>query len=373
MTDFAADSAGLYLHVPFCLSKCDYCGFYSTLPQAGDADRYLARLAEESAARRARCPASISTVFVGGGNPTAPGFSVVRRLVDIIQSWSSPAQPLEITFETNPETLTAEIIDLLAGLPGIRLSIGVQRLDDAELALLGRHARLDAVYRALDLACSRLENVGIDLILGVPGCPPVSAALASLLQRFKVQHVSAYFLTVEENTPMQKRIEGGLWPDPAEIGPEEMYAVRDLLLSQGFEHYEISNFARPGRRCQHNINYWQAGAYIGLGPSAVSCCGNRRSANPPDLQRWLQAQPPALELLSDMDRRNEFLMLNLRLLNDGLALPALVAGFGQQPAEFEQAWLQQVAAGNLKQAGDRLLLTDQGLALADRVLASLFL
>ncbi|HNX75989.1 MAG TPA: coproporphyrinogen-III oxidase family protein [Candidatus Rifleibacterium sp.] len=373
MTGFVADSAGLYLHVPFCLSKCDYCGFYSTPPQAGDIDRYLARLAEESAATRARWPAAISTVFVGGGNPTASGFLVVRRLVEIIQTWCSPTPPLEITFETNPETLTAETVDFLASLPGVRLSIGVQRLDDAELALLGRHARLDSVHRALDLACSRLKNVGIDLILGVPGCPSLTAALGGLLQRFGLQHVSAYFLTVEENTPMQKRIEAGLLPDPAEIGPEEMFAVRDLLVSNGFEHYEISNYARPGRRCLHNLNYWQAGDYIGLGPSAVSCCGNRRSANPPDLQRWLHAEPQEVEMLSDTDRRNEFLMLNLRLLNDGLALPALAARFGPQPPEFEHAWLRQVSAGNLKQVGDRLLLTDQGLAVADQVLASMFI
>ncbi len=366
-------SAGLYVHVPFCFSKCDYCGFYSTVPAAGDADRYLTRLAEESARVRAHWPASVKTVFVGGGNPTTLGMAGLRQLVAIIATWFTSGQPDEVTFETNPETLTPEIVAFLQTIPGIRLSMGIQRLEDHELALLGRHARLDSVYRALDLACSQIENVGADFILGVPGCPSLADKLPGLLQRFPLKHVSAYFLTVEEDTPMQRHINAGQLPDPTETGPEELFAVRDVLVAAGFEQYEISNYARPDWRCRHNLNYWHAGDYIGLGPSAVASRGQTRSSNPADLQQWLADSPPQIEHLTDIDRRNEYLMLNLRLLRDGLHLQTLIDKFGPQPAEFASELARQLAAGNLQQCGQQILLTDHGLTIADNVLASLFI
>ncbi len=365
-------STGLYVHVPFCLSRCDYCGFYSTVPVSGSVDAYLVRLAEEAVAARVGGPEAVDTVFVGGGNPTAIGLTGITRLLEIIRPFYAAKPPVEMTFETNPETLTSEIVDLLADLPGIRLSIGVQRLADSELVLLGRHARLDAVYRSLDLACARIENIGIDLILGVPGCPSLAAAAAALLQRFDLKHVSAYFLTVEANTPLHRRIEAKELPDPSEIGPEELFELRAVLLAAGFEHYEISNYARPGRRCRHNLGYWHADDYIGIGPSAVSCRNGLRLTAPADLQRWLHSCQPQQELLSAIDRRNEFLMLSLRLLSDGLDLAQLTARFGAQPTEFFAELEHQIIQGNLEKNGECVRLTDRGLAIADHVMASLF-
>jgi len=250
---------GLYVHVPFCLSRCDYCGFYSTVPGADSVEQYLPRLQQESEVARACSHGPVKTVFIGGGNPTTLGLTGIRKLFSLLEPWLTASRPEEITLETNPETLTAELVDYLATVDGIRLSMGVQRLQDDELALLGRRARLDSVNRALDIACSRLNNVGIDLILGVPGCPSLADDLAALLRRFDVQHVSAYFLTVEEGSRLQRRILSGELPDPAETGPEELFAVRETLKNNGFEHYEISNYARSGRRCRHNMNYWLAG------------------------------------------------------------------------------------------------------------------
>lgn len=368
-----AQTAGLYVHVPFCFSKCDYCGFYSTVPGKGDIDSYLCRLAEESALVRAQLPTGIRTVFVGGGNPTTLGEEGIARLVSIIETWFANGNPVEITFETNPETLTLPIIRLLQNLPGIRLSIGVQRLEDSELAVLGRKARLEAVYRALDLACSNLTNVAADIILGVPGCPSVADSLANLLLRFDLKHISAYFLTVEADTPLQQRISAGNLPDPAETGPEELFWVRDMLVSRGFEHYEISNYARPGWRCQHNLGYWLARDYIGLGPSAVSGMADCRTSNVADFASWLRAAPPQIERLTRVDQRNEFLMLHLRLLLDGLDLAVLTSRFGPQPEDFYAELDGQLAVGNLQRHGDQIRLTDQGLAIADNVLASLFI
>ena len=342
------------------------------MPTAGEIDRYLQRLAEESVQRQRDWSVRVKTVFVGGGNPTALGFQGITRLVEIIGLWGADGSFDEVTFETNPETLTPEILKSISGLPGLRLSMGIQRLDDGELELLGRQARLESVYRALDLACSRVENVSVDLILGVPGCQPLAAELAAILQRFDLKHVSAYFLTVEENTPMQRRILEGSLPDPSETGPEELYLVREVLLKNGFEHYEISNYARPGYRCRHNLNYWQAGNYIGLGPSAVSFHGSSRTSNVADLQLWLIGEMPEVENLSETDRRNEFVMLSLRLLCDGLDLHALEKRFGRQSDDFFRNLQAQIAFGNLLQHAGRVCLSDAGLAMADNVMASLF-
>ncbi len=374
MSENQSVDTGLYVHVPFCFSRCDYCGFYSTLPGAGSVEQYLFRLQQESEAARTGWHGQIKTVFTGGGNPTTLGLPGIRKLFSLLESWFSDGWPEEITLETNPETLTAEIVDYLAGIDGIRLSMGIQRLKDDELALLGRRARLDSVNRALEIACSRLNNVSIDLILGVPGCSSLADDLDVLLRRFAVQHVSAYFLTVEDGSPLQRRILSGELPDPDETGPEELFAVRETLKNNGFEHYEISNYARPGRRCRHNLNYWLAGDYFGLGPSAVSCHKNRRVTNPADLDRWLASAPPHVETLSPVDRRNEFVMLSLRLVTDGLDLAALENRFGSQPAEFVEELTRQIAAGNLEKSDSgRVRLTDRGLAIADNVIAGLFI
>ncbi len=374
MSETLSAATGLYVHVPFCFSRCDYCGFYSTIPAASSLEQYLIRLQHESEAARACRHGPVKTVFIGGGNPTTLGLTGIIKLFTMLEPWLSGSWPEEITLETNPETLTAEIVDYLAGIDGIRLSMGVQRLKDDELALLGRRARLDSVSRALDMACRRLNNVSVDLILGVPGCPSLAENLAALLQRFEIQHVSAYFLTVEDDSPLQRRILNGELPDPSETGPEELFAVRETLKNNGFEHYEISNYARPGRRCRHNLNYWLAGDYVGLGPSAVSCQADRRTTNPEDLALWLAAASPQVERLSLVDRRNESVMLSLRLVADGLDLAALENRFGQQPAEFFAELTRQVAAGNLEKHGaGRVRLTDRGLAVADNVIAGLFI
>lgn len=365
---------GLYVHVPFCLAKCDYCGFYSQIPQPSSITRYLEHLALAAKAKTALSSADFATIFVGGGNPTCIGLENLKRLVEIILTYLPDINALqEWTFETNPETLTPEIISFLAGLPAIRLSIGIQRLQQKELTILGRRAGLDALFPALDLAFAKLSNVSGDFIMGVPGCTSLADDLHKLVMRYPFTHVSAYFLTVEEDTPLQKAVQAGRMPDPSDIGAEELYEVRDALGEAGFEHYEISNYARPGFRCQHNLNYWHQGNYTGLGPAAVSSEAEIRLANIADLSRWLSGEKPSVEKLSPTDRRNEHLMLQLRLLQDGLDVDSFARLYGRQPDEFYATLARQTAAGNLCCEGSRLRLSGQGLRVADEVMASLFI
>ncbi|EKD81876.1 MAG: hypothetical protein ACD_39C01591G0003 [uncultured bacterium] len=365
---------GLYVHVPFCLSKCDYCGFYSEVPGPTSIGNYLARLSQEAAERIALPRPAFTTVFVGGGNPTCLGLDNLKRLVEIIVACLPDSSALqEWTFESNPETLTAEILDFLATLPAIRLSIGIQRLHDRELSVLGRRARIESVYRALDLTFSRLKNVGGDFIMGVPNCPSLADDLRNLVEKYPFRHISAYFLTVEENTPLQRAVNGGLLPDPADVDAGELYEVRNALAASGFEHYEISNYARPGFRCWHNLNYWQPGSYTGLGPAAVSGADNIRLTNAADLARWLAGEAPSVERLSPIDRRNEHLMLRLRLLLDGLDLVDFVRCFGEQTDEFYETLATQINSGNLLCHQNQVRLSDQGLRIADEIMASLFI
>lgn len=364
---------GLYIHVPFCLSKCDYCAFYSIKPDAQLIEAYLNRLEKEARLRLSDFRTKFSTVFVGGGNPSALGIEGLKRLIEIIWQYVDPGIIAEWTFETNPETLTAEISALLSDLPGIRLSIGIQRLKEKELKILGRRAGIDSIYAAIETALANIKNVGADFILGVPGCSEIVADVEQLLARFPLQHISAYFLTIEENTPLFQSVESGLIACPDEVGPEELFSLRKLLGSKGFEHYEISNYALPGRRCLHNMNYWRPADYFGLGPSAVSTINGVRMTNSNSLHRWLNSEGPALEKLSEIDIRNEYSMLRLRLLNDGLDLSLLEERFGSQPADFWEELARRIAAGELCRTGATVRLTDAGLIIADDVMASLFI
>lgn len=364
---------GLYIHVPFCFSKCAYCGFYSLIPESGMLDAFLLRLEKEAADRLPEYSGNIHTIFVGGGNPMCLGLSGLKRLIEILLRHVGADSIKEWTFEANPENLTPEIISLLKGLPGIRLSVGVQRLQDQQLQVLGRRARMREVNDALSLCEKNIENFGVDFILGVPDCDSLADELGVFLNNYSIKHFSAYFLSIEPGSVLQGMIERKEFPDPDTADPEELYRVEEVLAQVGFEHYEISNYARKDFRCLHNMNYWKPGDYIGLGPAAVSCEGALRSYNPPDLMRWLGEESPACEQLSSVDRRNEYLMLRLRLLQDGLNLSSFERRFGAQEEEFYSELLWHTQQGNLEKKENVVKLSKKGIIFADRIIADLFI
>ncbi|GAB4281430.1 MAG: radical SAM family heme chaperone HemW [Candidatus Rifleibacteriota bacterium] len=364
---------GLYVHVPFCASKCSYCGFYSVSANDELIGQYLDKLEKEANQRVAEVSGCVHTVFIGGGNPLTLGLSGIQRLARIIMQIVNADEIKEWTFEANPESLTEEIASFLADLPGIRLSMGVQRLKDSELRILGRRATMDNVYNAMELAGKRIENLGIDLILGVPDCPSIARDLAIFLDRFRVNHLSSYFLSIESNSELEKSIAAGEFSDPDECGPEELFEVSSLLQSRNFEHYEISNFALEGFRCLHNMNYWKPGNYLGLGPSAVSTQGDLRKYNVPDLKRWLNDEQPVYEQLSPVDRRNEYLMLRMRLLKDGVNVSSLERRFGPQSESFYMELQWHIEQGNIEKAGDVVRLTRKGIAFSDTIISALFI
>ncbi|RCK78110.1 MAG: hypothetical protein OZSIB_1759 [Candidatus Ozemobacter sibiricus] len=367
------DRLALYIHVPFCAGKCAYCGFYSVPATPEAIDRYLDRLDREAHERiTPELAARLRTVFIGGGNPTALGAAALGRLLHTLTDILGGSPIEEWTIETNPETFRRELRPLLRPLPGLRLSIGLQRLRDEEIAWLGRSATARQGRQAIETALTITPNVGIDLILGVPELPSLAPELRSLVESLPIRHVSAYFLTLEPDTPYAEAVAAGSRQDPAETGPEELFGVAAVLQAAGFEQYEISNFARAGSRCQHNLAYWHQHEYLGLGPAAVGTLAGQRRTNPPSLPDWLADVPPTFESLDESTRQREFLLLRLRLLQEGLDLQEWERRFGPPAPTLIAALDREVAAGLLSQAGLRYRLTPAGLPFANQVIARLF-
>ncbi len=367
---------GLYIHVPFCFSKCDYCGFYSIVPKENyEINRYLDHLKKniEKWFKLDYIPKDIKTIFVGGGNPTMLGLKGIRSIIDIISDHLNFEEIEEITIETNPETLTEDIISYLSELPKIRISIGIQRLQNDELFLLGRNTKINSVIKALDYAFSYINNISADFILGVPNCQSIASDINKLISDYPFKHISAYFLTLEEGTALEKKVEKGKLQNPEEIGPEEMFEVAEILNKKDFEHYEISNYAQKGYRCKHNLNYWNSEDYIGFGPAAVSCINHVRYSEIPCFEKWLNNVSPEKEVLSPKDIQNEYLMLHLRLLVDGLDLEIFEKKFGFQKEEFYINLNRHISSGEIIKNNNIIKLTSLGTVMANSVISDLFI
>lgn len=363
----------LYIHVPFCFSKCDYCGFYSIVPKESYViDRYLDHLEKTMEKWFVKADCQIKTFFVGGGNPTMLGLKGIRRIMAMLSDHMDLAEVEEITFETNPETLSDDIVAFLAEYPQIRISMGIQRLQNDELELLGRNARISSVVKALDTVFNGITNVSADFIMGVPGCRSIGNDLQRLVGDYPFKHISAYFLSVEEGTPLQQKVDTGKLQDPDDIGPEEMFDVAEVLKGAGFEHYEISNYAKPGCRCKHNLAYWENLDYIGFGPAAVSCINNVRYTEKACFEQWLNGIAPDKELLSSKDQRNEYLMLHLRLPLDGLDLDVFEKKFGIQRESFYINLNKYVATGEIIMKDRCIRLSDLGIVMANNIISDLF-
>ncbi len=285
---------GLYVHVPFCVRKCGYCDFYS-LPQppgreAPDATRYLDALEVELG----RLPPGFApeTVFVGGGTPTELSEPDLARLLGLLRRAIDPRRVVEWTCESNPGTLTSEKARLLREAGVNRVSLGVQSFDPQNLAFLGRiHTAEEAEAGYALLRECGFDNVNLDFIFAIPGAPPESVAHdAERAVALGPEHISWYCLTYEEGTPLWHMRERGLLRPVEEGEQERQYALlRGALAAAGYRQYEISNWARPGRECRHNLLYWGPGEYVGCGPSAHSHWGGARWANEANLARWCDA------------------------------------------------------------------------------------
>ena len=264
--------SGIYVHIPFCRSRCIYCGFYSTTLM-DLRHQYVDAVCAEMRLRRDYISGPYSTIYVGGGTPSTLDVMDLKKLFDNIYKVFSVETDAEVTIECNPDDVTPSFVDLLAGLPVNRVSIGVQTFSDGRLKLLRRRHDAAEIYQTVDnLRRGGISNISVDLIFGFP-CETLTDWIYDIESALSlnVEHISAYSLMYEEGTPLYTMLSKGR---VAQIDDELSLVMYDELVSRlgraGFEHYEISNFARSGFRSRHNSSYWRQIPYIGLGAAAHS-------------------------------------------------------------------------------------------------------
>ncbi len=367
-----------YVHVPFCAHKCGYCDFASLAGADHLADRYLDALEREMATMGA--PSPVETIFIGGGTPTRLDARQLDRLLRATRTWFPLTNGGEWTVEANPGTLDAEKVAVLAEGGVNRVSLGAQSFQPALLKALERNHGPEEVPRAIELIRPSFARWSFDLIFGVPGSDPSlwEQDLAQALA-LRPSHLSCYGLVYEKGTALWKQWNAGQVREVDEESERAMYAhTMDRLAEAGLDQYEISNFARPGEECRHNLVYWANDAYFGVGLGAARYVDGVRSVNTRDLPAYLkrlEAGEPATgptETLEPEARARETAVLMLRrtaqgldhadfLRRTGFAIDALAA------AAVDRA----VSRGLLEDDGARLRFTREGLFLADSVLCEL--
>jgi oxygen-independent coproporphyrinogen-3 oxidase len=370
---------GIYGHVPFCFHKCHYCDFYSLVDRRDRQPMFVQRLTEELRLAGPYFRRPLRTIFFGGGTPTLLATEHWRTLLNAVRDNLSLEGGYEFTLEANPETVHADLLAVLVGGGVNRLSLGAQSFQPKQLEALERWHDPANVERSVKLArAAGIWNINLDLIFAIPG-QSLDAWRADLDTAVALEptHLSCYNLTYEPNTPMTAKMRSGvIRPVENEVEAQMYEATIERLAAAGFEHYEISNWARPGYRCRHNLMYWENENWWPLGPSASGHIAGTRWRNVPRLDAYLAqgSWPPIcdVEQLDADGRVGEELMLRLRLI-DGVALHRLdeLLAVGQRGPQRTAAIAQHINAGLLQRTSDRLKLTKRGLLLGDIVLADL--
>lgn len=370
---------GLYIHVPLCISRCRYCDFYKETPKRWKGDTaFLESLDIELS----RLPQDFrpDTVFIGGGTPTALEPGAYAVMLESIRRHIDLSSVVEFTSEANPGTLTPEKLAVMSAGGINRMSIGVQSFNDEALKLLGRiHSSQQAVAGYRLLRDAGFDNVNIDLIQSIPGMKP-DEILDDVRQVVDLdpEHISYYNLIYEPGTPMTRdRDAGRIIPPGDDEEADNYYAVIAALAEAGYEHYEISNFAKPGKRCRHNVLYWQGGEYFGCGPSAHSHWKGKRFENIPDLHSWCERmqtghQPfDIVEQLLPEDKARETLVMWLRMTEgvDPDHFKALTRYSIEELCEGAVESMKQ--EGLLRQEGSLLSLTPNALFVCNSVFTEL--
>ncbi len=359
---------GLYIHIPFCISKCLYCDFYSLAGKDDLIDGYVSAVVRESEKYDGM---SFRTLYVGGGTPSLLGARRLARLMESLQSHLGIDRLVEATIEANPESADEDFLKAVRNMGFKRISIGVQSLDDDELKKAGRVHSSAQALKAVDVAFScGIDNVSADVIIGLPG--QTGESLDNTLRKLigaGLTHISVYCLSIEEGTAF-----AACPPDdlPGDEFQALMYeSVSGILKRSGFIHYEISNFALPGKECLHNLNYWRGGEYIGLGPSAASHMGGRRWKNASDLMAYID-DPAAVGFDEDIvdveTKMAEEAMLRLRLLEEGLDAGQLARRYGFNESKGLEERLNNLAGQKmLMKKGKKYKLAPGSILTSNRV------
>ena len=375
--------AGIYIHIPFCNSKCAYCGFYSIPLQKRKAE-FLEALKQEMVSRKDYLHGeTVETIYFGGGTPSILKVGEIENLLGLIQEHYSVEANVEITLEANPDTLSMEYLQGLRAIGINRLSIGIQSFFDDDLRYLSRrhdagHAR-QCVRLAKDAG---FDNISIDLIYGLPtsNADQWNRNL-DLFFELEIPHLSAYALTLEPNSILTKQIEmGKVLPINEEDAVRDYEVLCRRAAENGYLHYEISNFCKPGKHSRHNSSYWFGIPYAGFGPSAHSFDGTSRQWNVSNVDKYVIARSEATkqstfiekETLSPAQIYDEYVMLRLRTLW-GIDLKYMKREMGERFSDYcERQAEPLIAEGRLSRTREFLYLNDEQMLFADGVAEALF-
>jgi oxygen-independent coproporphyrinogen-3 oxidase len=373
--------AGLYVHIPFCEAKCRYCGFYSEPIKNHAPERLVSAIIAELIEKRGQ--EAFFTIYIGGGSPSClPAEQLLRLIQEITSHWPKPE---EFTIEVNPGQVNKGILSRLRTAGVTRISIGAQSFNPDELTFLGRKHSVADIGRAVEMARQAgFENIGLDLIFAIPPSTSLRAG-DSTLESWKyslrsainlgVQHISAYALTYEEGTPLQKAVEAGEVAPVDEETDRQMYETTiDELEKAGFKQYEISNFAKPGFECKHNLNYWANKPYIGIGPAAGAYWNGKRTLNIADIKKYIEATEQGTTVIDESETPdNTQIACETAVLNLRRRCGIILDEFEKQTG-FDAMMLFAEPIGRYRELGlieatdSRLFLTRGALPIADSVL-----
>jgi oxygen-independent coproporphyrinogen-3 oxidase len=360
---------GLYIHLPFCRVHCTYCPF-AVSTDIGLQDQYTDALLAEVDARSAG--EKVDSIFFGGGTPSRTSRENLIRIVDRLRERFAIDDDAEFSLEANPEDVTDDAVAFWRTLGVNRLSIGVQSFHDNELRPLGRvHGRAQALD-AIRIAAASGIRTSLDLILGLPRQTAASfGETLDIAIATGAGHISLYMLDLEEGTTLAKQVEDGRAELPDDDLVASLYtSAIDRLGAAGFEQYEISNFARPGEECRHNLRYWRREQYLGFGIGAHSFAGDRRFANTRDIHRYIagEREPVFAEVLGEGEVRRETIFLGLRQTT-GINYDDVVRLCGEEGIEWMDRGLSD---GWLRRVGDQVAFTPSGFLLSNEYISQLF-
>ena len=365
----------LYLHIPFCRRKCGYCSFVSYAGHEGDIPAYVGALAAEISLT-ARSGATVKTIYFGGGTPSLLAAADIDRLIGVIGDCYGIDTGAEITLEANPGTVDASYLKDIRAAGVNRLSLGVQSLDDGDLAFLGRCHTLAEARRSIAYArAAGFDNLSLDFIYGLPGRRLKDwEAMLDNIVKLDADHLSLYGLTLEPDTPLGAAVTRGECPAPdPDTAASEYESASAKLTAAGYRQYEVSNWARPGFESRHNSVYWQRGEYLGLGVAAHSFIGSQRIANTSSLDDYISALVSGvlpqreIETIGEAAALSESIILGLRLA-EGVNLDDIGQAFSiNLQSRYAAEMVELSALGLVDMSGDRLRLTPKGRLLGNEV------
>lgn len=371
--------AGLYIHIPFCKQKCIYCDFYS-INSKKTKDRFIEALILDLKTNKDFIPNNIKTIYFGGGTPSILSKDEITKIFDVIKENFNLDELIEVTFEANPEQLTKEYLDFLITTPINRLSVGIQSFDDNDLKTLSRIHNSYQAINAVKLAKKvGFSNISIDLMYNLPNMNIEKwKNNLKVAVELDIQHISAYSLSVEKGTILDKFIDKGKLYIPSE--EEQLLEFNlciDFLKEYGFNQYEISNYAKSGYKSVHNSNYWNEIPYLGVGPSAHSFNNKNRKWNVSNMDLYCNSlelgnkEYYEIEYLSDKDKYNEFIMLNIRQTK-GIDICIIKEKFIDEVYnEFRKSAKRMIEAGLLEIQDSFYKPTRKGLELNNELIINL--